>query len=221
MEKPKKVVVVHTSTVSVDGIKELFDEIIPEATVHNIIDDSLLAEVMENNDITPAVQNRLTNYFKMAESIGADVILSQCSSVGKATENASNSIKIPVVKIDQAMMRKAVEMGSKIALVATVPSTLKPSSDLLYKCAEETGKKIELEQVLVDGALKVLIETGDKEKHNAMVLDKIQSIDGKFDVIVLAQGSMTRLIPFLENIKTPILTSPRLGVQNIREVLGL
>ena len=41
------------------------------------------------------------------------------------------------------------------------------------------------------------------------------------DVVVLAQGSMTVLLPLLGHIQKPVLTSPRLGVERVKEVLGI
>ena len=39
------------------------------------------------------------------------------------------------------------------------------------------------------------------------------------DVIVLAQGSMVTLEPYLSEIAIPVLTSPRIGVEKARRVL--
>ncbi len=217
----KKVVIVHTSLVSFEHLKKLFLEIIPEAEVKNIVDDSLLSEVMENGDITPGIVKRMTCYFQMAESTGADAILSQCSSMGEATELASTTIGIPVLKIDQAMAEKAVSMGNRIAVVATVASTMKPSTNLLRQTAEKLGKNIQIIEALVDGALDILLNKGDKDMHNQLVLEKIKHLDGKCDAIVLAQGSMVVLLPLLGEIKTPVLSSPELGVKKMRNILGL
>lgn len=40
-----KITIIHTSLVSHAHLNQLFREIIPEAKIHNIVDDSLLAEV--------------------------------------------------------------------------------------------------------------------------------------------------------------------------------
>ena len=40
----KKVVIIHTSFISMDTLNKLFAEIVPEAKVHNIVDDTLLPE---------------------------------------------------------------------------------------------------------------------------------------------------------------------------------
>jgi len=39
------------------------------------------------------------------------------------------------------------------------------------------------------------------------------------DVVVLAQGSMTALLPLLADPKKPVFTSPELGVRKARKIL--
>ena len=50
-------------------------------------------------------------------------------------------IKTPVLKIDEAMAEEAVKLGRKIAVVATVASTVGPSSRLVKSKAKEAGLK--------------------------------------------------------------------------------
>jgi Asp/Glu/hydantoin racemase len=215
----KKVAIIHTSLVALDKLKDLFGSILPEVKVYNIVDDSLLSEVMEHNQVTPGIVYRIKNHLLTAESLGVDAILSQCSSMGEAIDEAKTAIKTPVLKIDQAMAEMAVSMGSKITVVATVASTVRPSCNLIRNVASKLGKEIEIVEALVEGALDILINKGDKEKHNELVLQKIKSLEGKCDVIVLAQGSMVVLLPLLKNINTPVLTSPELAVKKIRDFL--
>ena len=217
----KKIVIIHTSLVSFDTLRELFSKLIPEAEIYNIVDDSLLAEVMKNGQVTNDIIERMKNHVDSAEIIGADVILSQCSSMGSAIDMISNSCKTPIVKIDLAMAEKAVSMGSKIGVVATVRSTMKPSCDLINSVAMSEKKEIEITEGLVDGALDILLNEGNQKRHNELVLEKIKAIEESCDVIVLAQGSMIVLLPELKDIKTPVLTSPELGVRQIRKVLDL
>ena len=67
--------------------------------------------------------------------------------------------------------------------------------------------------------MMVLIEQGDVKKHYEMVRDEVLLAAESNDVIVLAQGSMTVLVPELADVKKPVLTSPRLGIEYVREVL--
>lgn len=215
----KKIGLIHTSFVSVNDLKELFAEILPDAELTNIVDDSLLREVMANGGITPAIVKRMCSYMQMLEVSGVDAIFNQCSSVGEAFDIAAKQTSLPVLKVDRPMAEKAVELGSKIAVVATVASTLKPSCNLVESAAKDAGKKVEVMPELVDGALDILMKENNRDKHNQLVKEKIESLEGNVDVIVLAQGSMIVILPELEHIKTPVLSSPRMGVEGMKKLL--
>lgn len=215
----KKIYIIHTSLVSHQELQQLFKEIIPEAELFNIVDDSLLHDVKTHGSVNPKITGRVCDYVRAAEHNGADLIFSQCSSVGKAMDLAKQLVHVPVVKVDEAMAEKAVALGQRIGVVATVKSTMAPSSDLVRDKAREAGKEVEVVEYLVDGALDILMKENNREKHNELVLASIKKAEEECDVIVLAQGSMTVLLPLLGDIKKPVLTSPRLGVEKARKVL--
>ncbi|MBR2328295.1 MAG: aspartate/glutamate racemase family protein [Clostridia bacterium] len=217
----KSIAIVQTSAVSSAELKALCEEIMPEVTVYQIIDDSLIKEVNANDGPTYGVKRRMYNYYQQAESLGVDAILNQCSSVGEVADAIKPFISVPVVKVDEAMAEKAVSLGKKIAVVATVPTTVGPSVRLVEQKAMEMGKEIEIETHLVKDAMMILIEKGDVETHNKMVLGEVEAAAESCDVVVLAQGSMTVLLPLLGHIQKPVLTSPRLGVERVKEVLGI
>lgn len=215
----KAIAIVQTSQVSSAELKALCEEIMPEVKVYQFIDDSLLDEVVANGAPTGGVVRRMCTYFQFAEAVGAAAILNQCSSVGEVADFAAKTVDIPVVRIDAAMAREAVRIGRRIAVVATVESTLGPSVRLVQRAAEEAGKSVEIDERLVDGAMMVLIRDGDREKHNRMVLSTVEAAAEDNDVVVLAQGSMTVLLPLLKHIRKPVLTSPRLGVEDLKAVV--
>lgn len=215
----KSIAIVQTSAVSSAHLKSLCSEIIPEVTVHQIIDDSLIREVNANGGPTTAVRQRMYAYFQCAASLGVDLILNQCSSVGEVVDTIMPFVNIPILKIDQAMAEKAVALGKKIAVVATVKSTVGPSVRLIESAAKKANADISITRHLVDGAMMVLIEKGDVETHNKMVIGAVEEAAREHDVIVLAQGSMAVLEPLLKGIRKPVLTSPRLAVERIRDML--
>ena len=174
---------------------------------------------MANGGVNEKITGRVCDYFLAAERNGADLIFNQCSSVGKAADVAKQLVSIPVVKVDEAMAEKAVSEGKKIGVVATVKSTLRPSCDLVLEKAAEMGKKVEVVEYLVDGALDILMKEKNREKHNELVLGMIKKAEAECDIILLAQGSMVVLLPLLEDTKKQVLTSPRLGVEKARKVL--
>ena len=217
----KSIAIIQTSAVSSAELKALCDELLPDVTVYQIIDDSLIKEVNANGGPTIGVKRRMYNYYQQAESLGVDAILNQCSSVGEVADAIKPFLSIPVVKVDEAMAEKAVSLGRKIAVVATVPTTVGPSVRLIEQKAREAGREIEIETHLVKDAMMILIEQGDVETHNKMVLSEVEAAAENCDVVVLAQGSMTVLLPLLGHIQKPVLTIPRLGIQRMKEALGI
>jgi Asp/Glu/hydantoin racemase len=165
----KKVAVIHTSFVSVNDLKDLFKEIIPSVKMINIVDDSLLAEVLENSGLTNNVIRRICAYAFEAQAMGADAIFNQCSSVGEAVDVARKMLNIPFIKVDESMAEEAVKIGGNISVVATVPTTLGPSVRLIENTAIEMNKRVTIRRCLVEGAFDALVKERDKEKHNRMV----------------------------------------------------
>lgn len=214
-----EIMIVETSAVSSALLKQLIQEIIPGVSVHEIIDSSLIDEVVARGGVTPHVRHRMNTYFKFAEELGADIILNQCSSVGDVAAKAQKAIQIPIVSIDKGMAIKAVQTGTRIGLVATVATTVQPSSRNILRTAKELGREITLTPYLVDGAMDLLIKTGDTETHNKMVLGAVEQAAAENDVVVLAQGSMVVLEPLLTHLETPVLTSPRIGIEYLKSVI--
>lgn len=215
----KKIVMIHTSPVSLNDLKELVKEKMPEVELVNIIDDSLLEEVKGNGGLTPAIISRMMTYVQTAASLKPDLIFNQCSSVGEAFDIAKKCTDIPTLKIDEAMAEKAVSLGKKIAVIATVASTMKPSCNLVRTKAKEAGKEVEVKEYLVNGALDILMKEKNVEKHNQLVLNEINKACEECDVVVLAQGSMTAILPYLKETSKPVLTSPEMAIARAKEML--
>ena len=71
----------------------------------------------------------MCRYVQSAESLGVDLIVNQCSSVGEAFAIASRCTAIPTLRVDEPMAEKAVSLGTRLGVIATVASTVKPSCD--------------------------------------------------------------------------------------------
>jgi Asp/Glu/hydantoin racemase len=220
--KKKKIGIVHTSFVFINVepvIKDAFKELLPDVEVVDFVDSDVLATVQRDGCITPSSADRMLHLAEAAEAAGVDMIFSACSSLGPAMDRVREKVHVPVVKIDDAMAQLAVSKARRIGVLATVPSTLGPTVGLLEYWAAQVGKKVELHQKLCDGAFNILL-SGDRERHDQMVLEGALSLKPDVDLIVLAQASMARLAPSLaEATGLEVLTSPRLAIQYVREQL--
>lgn len=214
----KTVVVVHTGPATVQPIKDQFKEILPGVRVVNIMDDSLLNDAITAGHLTEAVTGRIFTYMQLGQQMGASVLLNACSSVGEAASVARHTVSIPIVKIDDSMASIAVGMGPRIGVVATVRTTLEPTIRLIQQKASEKNIHLEITEALAEGAFEALL-SGNPEMHDEIVKSKIISLASDVDVIVLAQVSMARLIKSLGSLKVPVLSSPRSGVEAVRDIL--
>jgi Asp/Glu/hydantoin racemase len=215
----RTVVAIYTGQGLADPLKAVFKELLPNVRLVNIIDDSLIGDVVRAGHIPPGVARRLVQYYHNGEELGADVILNTCSSVGEVADHASALIGVPIVKIDQSMAAKAATEYSKIAVLATLPSTLDPTIRLITKEASMLGKEVTLVKGLAEGAFDALVG-GSPEEHDRILLETAQRVCMEADVLVLAQGSMARMEQTLrEATGKPVLSSLRLGVGQLKEVL--
>jgi Asp/Glu/hydantoin racemase len=220
MEK-KKVGVIHTFLYSVEDLKKLFAELLPEVEMINIIDDSLLREVLKNGGPTPAVIRRITRYATELEALGCSAILNQCSSVGEVVDLAAKSVSVPYVKVDEPMAREAVATGARIGVVATAYTTLGPSVRLVESMARKLGKDVKVNPCFAEGAYDALLNEGNKKKHDEIVMATIDKACAENDVVCLAQGSMIGLVDVCKSKRVPVLHSFRSGVAQLRDVLSL
>jgi Asp/Glu/hydantoin racemase len=211
---------IHTSATLVPVFAELCAKYIPHVKTFNIVDDSLIKNTIACGELTADTSRRVVNYAGSAQDAGADYILFTCSSIGPAVEAAAGLSHVPVLRVDQPMADKAVQSGKKIGVVATLSTTLNPTSDLVRRRAMTAGKEIELVPVLCEGAFEALM-SGDAATHDQKVGDALKKLANEVDVILLAQASMARVVDTLSDAdkKVPILASPPIAMEYLATVL--
>jgi Asp/Glu/hydantoin racemase len=214
-------VLIHTIASLADVFKKLAADILPDVQLMHVVDEPLLAYESRGEQVTAEVSARLASHVALAEKIGANIALVTCSSISPNVDDVRPKAHIPVLKIDEAMISRAVETGAKIGVVATAASTLKPTSQLLKAQAELLGKPIQIETVLVDGALPALL-AGDSAKHDRMVKQAALNLADRVEVVVLAQASMARVLEVIpeDQRKVPLLSSPHLALERVGIVLA-
>ena len=218
--KQKTLGLVHTSATLVPVFAQLCKDKLPGVNVFNIADDSLVKGIIASGSLTPVIARRVASYLESAELAGADYIMVTCSSIGPAVEAGAKLIGVPVLRVDQPMVDKAVATGKKIGVIATLRTTLEPTADLIQRRADKAGKQIEVTSKLCEGAFEALM-SGDAATHDAKVAAALKELSKQVDVIVLAQASMARVVDTLksENKRVPILASPGIAVDYLATVL--
>lgn len=212
----KNLGLIHTSATLVPVFAALCKERLPGVATFNIVDDSLVRAIGAKGALTADIARRVAAYIQSAESGGADHILVTCSSIGPAVEAAAPFCAVPVLRVDQPMADRAVQTGRRIGVIATLPTTLHPTSDLVRRRAALAGREIALTARLCEGAFEALM-AGDAVTHDAKVAAALRELAGAVDVILLAQASMARVVDSLPEAerRIPILASPPLAIEHL------
>ena len=216
----KRLAYLHTVAGLTATFKALSDELLPSIDLFHIVDESLLQNTIRANQLTPQTMRRLLRLVISAEEAGADVVMVTCSSVGPAVEASRPFLRIPVLRVDEPMAELAVQSGVTIGVAATLPTTLKPTADLISSVAARQGKSIRVVSKLCEGAFQAVV-SGDPARHDQLVSAGLQELAPQVDVVVLAQASMARVIETLpaESRRVPILSSPRLAVERLAQLI--
>ena len=164
----------------------------PDVEVVNILDDSLLRHTRDAGGVTPAVSNRMLHYAKAAEESGADGVLVTCTSVVDGAFYIRDKIQIPSINIAEPVAEQAVEAGTRIGVMGTIPTSPGAIDKMIDRCAAARNKQVEIRDVVVDGAFDVLC-AGDRARHDEMVCEALYRLSKEVDVIVFAQISMSLL----------------------------
>jgi Asp/Glu/hydantoin racemase len=218
--KRKTLALVHTSATLVPVFAQLCKAKLPNVDTFNIVDDSLVRAIGAKGSLTPDIARRVESYIASAEAGGADYILVTCSSIGPAVEASAPFSAVPVLRVDQPMADQAVRSGRRIGVIATLPTTLNPTVDLVKRRAVAAGRDVEVTSRLCEGAFEALM-SGDAAKHDTVVAAALRELSTQVDVILLAQASMARVVDTLEasDRKIPILASPPLAIDHLATVL--
>jgi len=216
----KKVAIIYTVRPVLETFPELLEEVVGEKLkIFNLLDDFLASDPGETGIFSKENHNRLFNDCKSCELTGADIIVVTCSTLTPAVQLIRAFIKVPIVAIDDAMTEKAVRIGSKIKVIATASSTIKPTVDKLQQEATLAGVQVCIDAEDNETAYAAM-KRKDLATHDKLVLEQIAKVKG-YDSIVLAQASMGHLKAEAEKlVNIPVLASPRLCCEQVKQLLS-
>ncbi|MER5732099.1 arylsulfatase [Streptomyces sp. NPDC002138] len=210
---PGALTLLHTSPVHVPVFDGLRDRHHPGAALRHLVVPGLLERARAEGPA--AVTGEIEALLSAAEG-GDGPVLCTCSTIGAVAEALGPALGRPVLRVDRPMAAAAVRTGPRIAVLATVESTLAPTLALI----REEGAALDRERAgyaaalcprphVVPGAWE-RFEAGDDAGCLALVAAAAEAVTDA-DVIVLAQVSMAGA---LERAVTaiPLLASPAVGL---------
>lgn len=153
---------------------------------------------------------------------GADVVMVTCSTLSGLVPDSAPRRAVPLLRVDRPMAEEAVRIASTrlgpVGVVATIESTIAPTTDLLRRTAQARGVRIELEEIRVLDAAP-LIYSDTPMAGWAMVADAVREYAHGLSVVVFAQMSTAAVSGLLSDLPVPMLTSSGSGVAGALAVL--
>lgn len=211
---------IHTSPTLTPVFGALVAAAMPEVAVFHMVDESLIKDTIKAGRLRGITIRRLLGLIESAEKAGADAVMVTCSSIGPGVSLAQKLFDTPVIRVDEAMAEKAVRMGRRIGVAATLKTTLEPTIALLREKAAEAGCEIEIVESLSHGAFDAVL-AGDTKTHDRILSESLIRDMCGVDLVVLAQASMARVVNEMPSgaVEAPVLSSPELAVQRAKQRL--
>ena len=210
-----RIALVHALKPSIPAIEDAFSRLWPEATLMNLLDDSLSADLAAQGSLTPAMTQRFLTLARYAHGTGADAILFTCSAFGPCIEACAREFPdIPVLKPNEAMIEEALALvgpSARIGLLATFAPTLD-------SMPPEFPAGMTVVPCLAAAALTAL-NKGDGAGHDREAASAALALKD-CDVIALAQFSLSRAAPAVAAATgKAVLITPDSAVRKLQRLL--
>ncbi len=214
-----RVAFIHTVGFLVDVFRREMRERLPEVDGYHILNEGLLQDLLRGAP-KAQVYRRVVEQAQIAADSGAGLIVVTCSSTSPGVDIARQVIDVPILKIDDPMAAEAVRLGERIGVLCTATSTVEPSTNLLQSHAAQARKAVQLVPQVCPQAYTAL-HAGDRERHDALVLEAARTLARDVDVLVLAQASLAHLRETIAgSTACPVLASPPLLMRELVARLG-
>ncbi|MFI5979495.1 aspartate/glutamate racemase family protein [Streptomyces sp. NPDC051555] len=212
---PVGLTLLHTSPVHVPVFDALRDLHHPGTVLRHLVVPELLARarVVGPEAVAGEIQALLA---EPGSGSGDDAVLCTCSTIGAVAEELGPVLGRPVLRVDRPMAAAAVRTGPRIAVLATVESTLAPTLALIREEADTLERErpgcaaaLSPRTQVVPGAWE-RFEAGDDAGCLELVARAVDAVVDA-DVIVLAQVSMAGAVA-RATTGIPLLSSPAVGL---------
>jgi Asp/Glu/hydantoin racemase len=207
-----RIALIHALTHSISPINEEFSRRWPEASLSNLLDDSLSADlVRDGGKASAAMFQRFQALSDYAVFSGAEAILFTCSAFGSCIDAvAARHRQLPILRPNEAMIEEALRLPGPIGLIASFEPTLQ-------SMLAEFPPGTHVETELAHGALAAL-NRNDVATHDAAVVAAAHRLrDRGVWLIALAQFSLARAAPSVrEALDIPVLTTVSSALDALR-----
>lgn len=219
MTRTPALALIHTLHQVIPVLDAICRRRLPGVRAAHLLDETILRDAMARGGADADIVQRVCELVVLAERGGADAVLITCSSLGPSLEAAARLVRVPVRRIDAPMAAQAVRRGGRVAVAATVRSTLDPTVSLIRAEAGRRNKRLRVETALFAKAFDARV-AGNPDEHDRILEKGLSALAARCRTLVLAQASMARVAAKLSLPKgVKLLTSPESGIAQMKRLL--
>lgn len=201
----------------IDHVGNVFRSTIGDCEITNIADDGILGVIIREETVTEDVARRVECLLQAAQIAKPDLIICTCSSVGEVADDVAKHSTIPIIRIDEPMARQALEISDRIAVMATLKSTIEPTCRLIERLAVEMGKSVTIERALLPEVMTAM-RAGKQDEALEIVKKTSISLQERNGVLLMAQASLGMMKDSLQpQVKFQVLASPPICAEYIKK----
>ncbi len=209
---------IHATTLSMDPTKQAFSRLWPEARFFHVLDNSLSDDRNKHTDLSDDLIRRIKVLADYALSCKTDGLLFTCSAFGAAIERVAAAAPVPVLKPNQAMFERALDIGGPIVMLATFQPSIASMEIEFQVMAQSAGKNVDLKSICVPEA-RTALNAGNVDTHNRLLAEAAADVTCA-SAIMLAHFSVDRAVSEIEKrIDIPVLSPPADAVTHFRKLL--
>jgi len=171
----------------------------PDVEIQTMLDTSLLADTMAAGAVTPTTAARLLTYVREAERAGADLLLLTCTSMGAGMAHVKEFSSLPTLCITEPLVEEALDLGTRVGIVGTVPTSPAQIIEPLLAAAAKRGlgrDDLAISVAVVEDAFRAR-GSGDTATHDRLVSEAAMKLarEHPLDCVIFAQASMSATVP--------------------------
>ena len=208
LQQPR-IFLIHALRLSIQPSEAAFKAAWPEASLINVLDDSLSRDRALGGASAQSLVQRFLSLGRYARMSRADAVFFTCSAFDEEIDAVARDLfPLSVIKPYTAMFAQALAIPGRVAVLVTFRPTIEQ-----IKAALPAG--LEADIIYCPNALAAL-ETGDGADHDNAITKTARGLTG-YGGIVLAQFSMARAAAAVVRATgLPVLTAPHCAVEALR-----
>ncbi|GLF89546.1 hypothetical protein Saga11_08050 [Bacillus safensis] len=177
----------HAHPSNISYIEDVFQR--TAFDLHHIVDSSFMERAKQD----PAFDLHHQQTYainRLMQEREADLILLTCTQYIAALGDQQHLFKQPIVSIDEPLFEQVCKRKGPLQLVFSNPDTVEGTMHRLYTYAQERGKQVEAEILVLEDVFHLCLN-GDMQAYHERIMEQLrQSVKQQHGEICVMQLSM-------------------------------